>query len=409
MLILLMAVINQKPLQMSRRHIGWEIISKASDFHNVINIIYLGMLGIEKNISEECRQEFYQSYQKELLLRKSYKNAEEVIMWQLEKHGIDALLLVDTQLEEWYPKPEMAHISQIEILIDKKNLPHIHILMREMDYEQVEDRLGNGAAYIRVPGIRIVFYDQMPIENKVVKRHFSEPVRKYLHMENYRHIHILSREEMYLYRAGRLVEAYAAGMLKIRDILDFWQYQKLLGDDFHWNTVNELLEKTKWQDFIQQVGVLAALWFGEGVRQEYGLALELEEYILSGCRENMHLDKALLPYEKARLDFYWRSREKEWTMKKREWLFPQKEYMCQLFPILDKLPFLLVFCWLIRDFRFLKTVCANRCKQTWIRIQVRIIDIKERIKELMRRGEEEEMSGESGEISQVAEEKNKMH
>ena len=155
-------------------------------------------------------------------------------------------------------------------------------------------------------------------------------------------------------------------------------------------------------------GIYRAGWnswctlFGEGIRQEYGLALELEEYILSGGKENKHLDKALLPYEEARLDFYWRSREKEWTIRKREWLFPKKEYMSQLFPILVKLPFLLVFCWLIRDFRFLKIVCANRCKQAWIRIQVRILDIKEKIKGLMRRGEED-MSGEPGEISQVTE------
>lgn len=399
MLILLMAVINQKPLQMSKRHIGWEIISKASDFHNVINIIYLGMLGIEKDISEDCRLQFYQSYKKELLLRKSYKDAEEVIMWQLERHGIDALLLNDTRTEELYVKPEMAYIAQIEILVNKKSLAHIHRFMRNMDYEQEEDRLGNGTVYTRVPGIRIVFYDQVPIENKVVKRQFSEPIRKYLHMKNYRHIHILSREEMYMYRTGRLVEAYVSGTLRIRDVLDFWQYQKLLEENFHWKTVNEILENAKWTEFIKQVGVLGALWFGEGIRQEYGLALELEEYILSGGKENSHLDKALLPNEQARLDFYWRSREKEWTMRKREWLFPKKEYMSQLFPILGKLPFLLVFCWLIRDFRFLRIVCANRCKQAWIRIQVRILDIKEKIKVLTRRGEEE-MSGEQGEISQ---------
>lgn len=88
--------------------------------------------------------------------------------------------------------------------------------MRDMDYEQQEDRLGNGTVYTRVPGIRIVFYDSVPIENTVVKRYLSEPVRKYGRIDNYKYIHILSREEEYLYRIGRLVESYVTGMLKIR-------------------------------------------------------------------------------------------------------------------------------------------------------------------------------------------------
>ena len=345
---------------------------------------------MEKDISEDCELQFYQGYKRELLLSESYRKAEEVIMWQLERYKIDALFLTDTSIEELYVKPEMAYIGQIEILVEKKDLPQIHRFMRDMDYEQQEDRVRKGTVYTRVPGVRVVFYDCMPTENKVLRRHFSEPVKKYGHLGNYKYIHILSREDKYLYRVARLVESYITGMLKIREILDFWQFQKTLDETFHFRMTAEIVEKADWQEFVAQAGVLATLWFEDGVRQQYGLALELEEYIISRGQENKHLDKVLLPNEKARLDFYWRDREEEWAVRKREWLFPSREYMFQFFPILGKYPFLLVFCWLIRDFRFLKFVCSGRCRQAGVHIRVKLLDIKEKLKGYLRKNKEEE-------------------
>lgn len=409
MLILLGAIINQKPVQTSRRYVNWEKVLSVSDYQNVINLVYLGILGLEKEISEACGEEFYQKYKKELLLYESYQKAEEVILWQLEKHGIDALLLSDTSARELYPLPEMASFGQIEILVDKKNLAQIYRLMRDMDYEQEDDRLEKGNVYVRVPGIRVVFYGEIPIENKVLRRYFSGSIRKYLRMENcsqqnaprrsslwlagfasakYRHIHILSDEEEYMYRAGRLVELYLTGVLKIRDILEFWLFRQVLDEAFPWKAVKDLLEKARWTEFVHQTEVLSSLWFEEGVRQQYGTALELEEYILVPGQENKHLDKVLLPNEKVRLDFYRRDREEEWLLKKKEWMFPPRDYMCQFFPILDKYPFLLIFCWGIRNIRIYTRMCVNKCEKVWFRLSVRMLDIKEKIKGLVRRGSE---------------------
>ncbi len=389
MLILLTAIMNQTAVPSLKRRINWEAILKNSDFQNIAGLVYLAMLGIEKEMSEDCQLQFYGKYKKELLLREAYEKVEEVIMWQLETHKINALFLSDTSVESLYEKPEMAYIGQIEILVEKKNLPQIYRFMRDMDYEQQEDRLGNGIVYTRVPGIRIVFYDAVPIGNKVIRQQFSGAVRRYQHIENYIYIHRLTKEEEYLYRVGRLVESYLTGMLRIREILDFWQFQKLLDENFHWKAITELVEKVKWQEFVNQVIVLATLWLEDGVRQHYGLALELEEYIISRSRDSEHLDRALLPYEKARLDFYWRDREGEWAMRKREWLFPPREYMFQFFPILGRNPFLLVFCWIIRDIRFLRIVCANRCKKIWMRIYVKMLDMKAKFRERFQKKTEE--------------------
>ncbi|HCT91181.1 MAG TPA: hypothetical protein DF613_07365 [Lachnospiraceae bacterium] len=388
MLMLLTAIINQKTLQPPRRYVKWETVLKVSDYQNVINIVYLGILGIEKEISEECEEQFFQSYKKELLLRDSYSNAEEVIMWQLERYGIEALILSDTRVEGLYPKPEMANLGRLEILVNKMSLPQIHRLMRDMDYGEVENRMGTGALYERIPGIRVMFYDEMPVHNKAYKKYFSASLKKYPCLENYHYIHTLSAEDGYLYQVGKMVEFYLAGDLRIRDVLDFWQYQRAAEDVVQSKKVKDFFQRVKWQEFVHQMGLLATLWFGDGAARQYGVALELEEYILSSGRENKRLDQRLLPYEKSRLDFYWRNRDAEWAVKKREWLFPSREYMYRFFPVLNQYPFLLFFCWAIRWLRFLKQFAANRWRKVWCGISVRFLDIKEKMKGLIRKREE---------------------
>ena len=350
----------------------------------------------------------------------SYQKVEEVILWQLERYGIDALLLMGTDVGEMYLKPEMSRVGRIEFLADKKDFPLINRFMLEMDYERKEDLAANGMAYVRVPGVRIVFYDEIPIENKVIKKYFSGSVKRYRRMESYKHIHMLANEEAYLYRIAKMVELYITGKLKIRDIMDLWQYKKLLGEQFRWKIVREYLEKAVWMEFVRQTELLATLWFGEDVEEQYGLAVELEEYIISRGRENKHLDEALLPCEKIRLDFYWRNRDKEWSLKKQAWLFPSREYMVQFFPILEKYPFLLAFCWIIRNFRFLKRICMSKCKRMKFRIRIRLSDMKEKLKGMMNRDNQEktpeqlpgdgsgEIAGDSsGEIPQTVEQKAK--
>lgn len=384
---MLNSVINQKPAQTVRRQVNWNTVLKISDFHNVISIVYHAMLGIPKEVSEDLEEEFYQKYRKELLLGTSYQGAEEVLMWQMEKHEIHALFLSGTNVRDIYPSPETAYIRQIEILVEKDKLPVIARLMEEMDYEEKENRLGKGRIFVRVPGIQIVFYHEIPIENKTLKKYFSDPVRRYLRLEKYKYVHVLSMEEEYFYRAGQLVEFYLMGILKVRDVLDFWQYERSLGEEFQWKTVKELLEKAKLGQFIEQIRILSALWFGDDVgKYDYSLALELEEYILSNGSENKKLSAAILPTEMMRLDFYRRDRDEEWAHRQREWLFPPREYMVRFYPALEKYPFLLGFFRMVRCLKLLRVLCINQCKRAKMQVYI----WKTQIAAKMKKGENHE-------------------
>lgn len=387
--MLMTAVINQTTIMNVRTHVNWDEVLKISDFHNILSVVYYGMIAIEKNASKECVEKFFQKYKKGILLYGEYKNAEQTIGWQFARHGIHTLLLTGTDMYSYYLKRDMGYIRSLEILVDKKDLPLVHKLMKEMDYEEKENRVGSGIVYTRTPGIKVVFYSEIPIGNKEMKRYFSGSVRKYKCKEHNKFIHCMTNEEEYLYRNGRLVEKYISGELKIRDIMDIWQYRKKIGEKFQWTGVNELLEKSELKNFVEQIEILAQLWFGEDSVQDCGIALEIEDYILSHGKENRWLDGVLLPYERCRLDFYRRDREEEWTRKRKEWRFPPKEYMMQLFPVLKKYPFLLCFFWILREFRYYKAICVRRLDSIVLKGKRKWLEWKEILKARFAKEEEE--------------------
>lgn len=382
MFMLLKAVINQHPVPMLRKAINWEVLLKECDFHNVLSIVYLGALGVEKSGFNDSKEQFYQKYHKTLLLNNAFERAEQVIMWQLERHRVHALILSGARNRELYLQLEMACLQVIEILVEDQDMPIIHQFMKQMDYERQENRVDGGIIYTRTPGLKIVFYIQFPVENKVYKKRFTGPIKKYRLQREYQYIHVLGKEDEYLYFIGRIVELYVRKLLKIRDILDYWQFFRTLDDVFKWEFARDFLQKAKFIEFADQIYNLARMWFEEEDVAYDDVTVQLEEYILSGGARNTSLGERILPREGVRLDFYERDREKEWSQKQRTWYFPPRDYMIQYFPILEHFPFLIVFCWMIRQIRLIKRAAIKKWKQ--------IQDILIRLSHTRLKGKEED-------------------
>ena len=380
--MLLKAVINQRPAPVLRKAINWEVLLKECDFHNVLSIVYLGALGVEKNGFIDSQEQFYQKYHKALLLNNAFERAEQVLMWQLERHRVHALILSGAGYRKLYQQPEMAHLGAIEIFLEDTEMCVVHQFMKDMDYERQENRVDGGIIYTRIPGLKVVFYTQFPVENKVYKKRFAGAIKRCRLKNDYRFIHILEKEDEYFYIVGKMVELYVRKLLKIREILDYWQFLRMLEEEFKWEFVKDFLQKAQFTDFSIQIYNLARMWFEEGDVPYDDVTVQLEEYVLSGGERNRSLGDRILPREGLRLDFYERDREKEWSLKKRTWYFPPKDYMVQYFPILERFPFLLIFCWMIRQIRLMKRAAVKKRKE--------LQDILIRLSHIRTKGKEED-------------------
>lgn len=251
--------------------------------------------------------------------------------------------------------------------------------MNSMDYEQQVNRTNHGRLYFRVPGIRVIFYDEIPLGNEILYKHLTHAAQKYFHGNRKAGIKNWNLSMQFLYQFGRWVDAYMMGELKIRDVMDYYYYIQNPAITNERRFIEELLEKAGLTEFAKQLNILASLWFGQGGEVDTGTVFQLEEYIFSKGMEDRRLDSKIIPYEKTRVDFYQRDRDKEWVKKQRAWMFPSKEYMMQFFPILHKIPQLLWICWGIRGIRVFRKSAKVWIKEKRQQIHARMAEMKTKI------------------------------
>lgn len=349
----------------------WNKIYKYIDHHNVTSLVYYAILGTEKEEAEKQEQELYKKYKKELLLGKEYHQAEETIIWQLEQNHVHALLLSGTEEYNLYYKKEMGSIDGLEFLIDSDDLKKVQDLMESMDYERKEDKSYAGVIYVRTPGIQVRFLKEVPNIGRRIQKMFKKQLKVRPYVQK------LSIEKKYIYNIGVLMEHYLRGDITIRMVLDFWLYRNRFHDTIMKEEIHDILEKLGMTQWERCLNILGELWFGEGIpAEESELAFALEEYILNPGKVDKKLDCKVLPFGRKRLDFYERDREAEWRNKKWRWIFPSKEYMKEIFPILRRIPFLIIACWGIRGSRILIKVI----KQKAIEIQDRLLHKLKKLK-----------------------------
>lgn len=364
-----------------KKQVNWHKIYRYVDHHNITSLLYYAILGTENELAEKQEEELYQKYRKELLLAEAYRQAEETIIWQLEQHNIHAISLLGTEEYDLYYKKEMGSINCLEFLIDPKEMKNVQSLMEAMDYERKEDNGCIGLIYVRTPGIRVRFLKEIPVSGR--------PIQKILkkQMKTMPYVQKLSVEKKYIYHVIDLMEQYLMGNITIRKILDFWLYRNKFLEKVSKEEVTELLNKLGMRAWEQCLDALGRLWFGDGISVEEGeLVFALEEYILNPGRVDLRLDNKLLPTRRERLDFYDRDREAEWKDKRWKWVFPSIEYMKEIFPILRKIPVLIVFCWGIRGSRILKKIT----KQKVITIQQAMLYKMKKIKTKEKKDEKNE-------------------
>ncbi len=62
LLIVLSAVMNQKPTPEPIRSLDWEKMFRLSDYHGVAHAVHYGILGLDQDIPQAVRQQFFDKY-----------------------------------------------------------------------------------------------------------------------------------------------------------------------------------------------------------------------------------------------------------------------------------------------------------------------------------------------------------
>ena len=87
----------------------------------------------------------------------------------------------------------------------------VYNIMNSMDYEQQVNRTNHGRLYFRVPGIRVIFYDEIPLGNEILYKHLTHAAQKVFSWKQEGGDKELEFSMQFLYQFGRWVDAYMMG------------------------------------------------------------------------------------------------------------------------------------------------------------------------------------------------------
>jgi hypothetical protein len=359
LLILLSAVMNQKPSPEPIRSLDWEKMYRLADYHGVAHAVHYSILGLDQEIPQAVRQQFFDKYLESVYRVGRLKKSEMQLVALMEREKINCFYLSYTDIVKNYPIEEMCCRESIEIGSSRRNAHMLWDILKKVDFEErrTDDA---GKLYYRIPGIKVLNFDYTLFFNVSMRRFFKSLLRLSPLQNGNRYIRELPLDDRYLFLLCRMTDSYARGNISLSQILDFWIFYKTYGENFNWPYIYGKLKKLKIADFAERLEHLILRWFGTGaVIENVEIYEAMESYILSKGTDGREISSKLLPLIKTVADCYARNRRLEEMRKTAAWLFPDRRYMEMIYPLLGKVRILLPLFWILRLWRYLGIFCTK--------------------------------------------------
>ena len=368
------SIIRQDALRVSHNRIEWDRMFRLADFHKVANIVYLGVLGNSESLPDRWRERFFGRYQEALLFGEYCKESvREILMW-LDMREISCTILISESVRELYKIPEAAANSPVQIYMDEKSYYLAKGYLIDLGYEVDQVYKGVGERMVKVSGVPIILYYELPFRTARYKKNMIKLVETAAMREPYSHIRMLSAENEFIYRMASAAYRYANDELTLREVLDIVLCHKAWREEIDDDALWKKLEEFGVDVLAEKILRIAYMWFGDKDDNYFNDQPEdltvydiLEDRMLTSGEVNNEKDEQALTLSKKiqkEIDKERRAEEKELRQEKRQelfdkfmkkvrWLFPDYHDMTSIYPVVEKLPFLLPVFWLVRDFRLL--------------------------------------------------------
>lgn len=359
LLLLLSAVMNQKPSPEPIRSIDWEKMFRLADYHGVAHAVHYGILGINQEISQTVRQQFFDKYLESVYRVGRLQKSEMQLVALLEREKINCFYLSYSDIVKNYPIEEMCCRDSIEIGSSRKSIRMIWDILGKVDFEERRTD-ETGKLYYHIPGIRVLNFDYTLFFSFSMRRFFKDLLKSSSRKIASRYISELPLDDRYLFLMCRLTDSYARGNISLSQIIDFWIFYKTYCERLNWPYIYGKLKKLKISDFAERLEHLILRWFGTGaVFENVEIYEAMESYVLSKGADGREISSQLLPLIKNVADCYARNRKLEEIRKMLTWLFPDRRYMEMIYPLLGKVRILLPVFWILRLWRYLSRLCIT--------------------------------------------------
>lgn len=378
------SIIRQDALRPVHGRLDWERMYRTADYHRIANIIYLGILGNGEHVPDRWQERFFERYQEALRFGDVCENAESEILTLLDMGEVPCILLASCGIRSLYQIPEAAADSPLKLYFDTESYTLAKGFLVDLGYETDRIYPGSGERMRRVSGFSVEIYHKFPFITRLYGMQALNLLGHASVRDAYQYVRALSLEDRFILRLAAAAYHYATDGLIIRELLDIYLYYRTWQEQMNVEYIMNRLSAFNVDRLAQKLVQISYMWFGskeEGtfgeLPEEMGVFDVIENRILSrGAIEKETDTQAICLARLVRqAEDRDRRRRKLAKLRKRiaeyrgrfrkkvRWIFPEHQYMCALYPVLEKLPLLLPFCWLRRSMRLLVGIFTGRKRQ----------------------------------------------
>lgn len=374
-------IMRQEDLRVISGRIDWERMFRTADYHKIAGIVYLGSLGSGDKIPEKWQERFFKRFQESLRFGESCIERQKEVFAVFEMMEVPLLVLSSCELRELYPTPEMASSSLLKLLFAEEDYVLAKGYLIDLGYE-MDGSCGDYGERMKHPsGFTLDIYRRFPFKTKLYLKRMRNMAENARLLPKSSVLHCLTPEDQLTYMLAGASYAYASDTLQIRDVLDLYVYHTHYREKLNIETVMKRLEAFQVDGLAEKILKISYMWFGKKeefqawktVEEETTVFDILENRILSNgvlnkesdiqaIELNHRINEAIKKEQRRELRAV---RVNRWNEKRQEikkilrWIFPEYRYMCSIYPILEKVPVFLPFCWLWRGIRQIKILIAK--------------------------------------------------
>ena len=342
---LIRAVMQEQPVPEIPEGVTLQALFTFAKRHSVEALVYHGLERLDMDEEDPVWQNWCNRAQ--MILTQSIVQLadRDTIFGVLKSEGIDLLPVKGCWLKEEYPEIDYRQMGDLDILIRKRDRDRIHKKMQELGYE-MDAHISRSVhvSYSKKPYTEVEMHLSLLHWEDSRHSYYDDVWERAKAVEGMEHLYRLSPEDEYIYFILHLQKHVQDAGIGIKAFLDSVVYRQSYPEMDTTYLQCELEKLGVWK-LTKQVETLADCWFVTGDEVPLELQTLARNAFTDGVygTEERMMQQRLQKFEEKyknpviRSIAYWSSRI----------FLPRKEMECW-YPILEKIPALLPFCWATR-------------------------------------------------------------
>lgn len=325
-----------------------EDVYVAAKRHGLDCIVYDGIRKTKAADNRELMEKWAQRSRTYAMQGIIQQSENRKICETLSKEGVRVLPMKGSIMKKMYPKQEYRHMTDADILIDRKNMEKTRRIMEELGYRFAGSESGDTVErYIKDPWMTVEMHTYMlPFRYKNHARYLD--VWKRCTEEN--GIGQMNWDDFYIFMIEHFAKHFDQSGCGVRFVLDIYIFLEAKKKELHSEYLKKKQKELGLEEFCREMEEIAYRWFDgrpEIRDSKYETVILLagifgiSQWAYAG-RQKKYLEK----YKNPRIakGMYLLCR-----------LFPDYHAMAAQYPFLRKLPVLLPVAWILRAVRLIKT------------------------------------------------------